>query len=76
MLNFYGRHVSNLAKVARPLNALTRKDKTTGGTVPFDWTSECEKAFRELKQRPVNVPVLQPTDLSRPFFDWTDAGTI
>ena len=33
MLNFYRRHVSNLAMVARPLTALTRKDKTTGGIV-------------------------------------------
>ena len=74
MLNFYRRHVSNLATVARPLTALTRKDKSTGGTVQFSWTSECEEAFSELKRRLVSAPVLQPPDLSKPFFVWTDAS--
>ena len=47
MLNLYRRHMSNLTTVARPLTALTQKDKSTGGTVQFSWTSECEEALRE-----------------------------
>ena len=33
MLNFYRRHVQNLAAVARPLTALTRKDPVSGDIV-------------------------------------------
>ena len=72
----YRRHVSNLAMVVRLLTVLTRKDKTTGGTVQFNWTHDCEQAFAELKRRLVSAPVLQPPDLSKPFFVWTDASTI
>ena len=76
MLNFYRRHVQDLAAVARPLTALTRKDKATGGNVPFTWSSHCEEAFTELKQRLVSAPVLCPPDLTRPFFVWTDASIV
>ena len=67
MMNFYRKHVPNLAAVARPLTALTRKDKATGGNVPFAWTADCEVAFTELKQKLASAPVLQPPDLSKPF---------
>ena len=67
MLNFYRRHVQDLATVARPLTALTRKDKKTGGNVPFTWSSHCEEAFTEVKQRSVAAPVLRPLDLTRSF---------
>ena len=60
--------------VARPLTALTRKDRTTCGIVQFNWTNDCEQAFAELKRRLVSAPVLQPPDLSKPFFVWTDAS--
>ena len=30
MINFYRRHIRDLAAVAKPLTALTRRDKTTG----------------------------------------------
>ena len=49
MVNFYRRHVPNMAVKARPLTALTRKDKATVKPVAFEWSSECEQAFIELK---------------------------
>lgn len=73
MLNFYRRHIQNLAAVARPLTALTCKDPVKGGIVQFKWSSDCEKAFRELKEKLVSAPVLHPPDLSKQFFVWTDA---
>ena len=76
MLNFYGRHIQNLAAVARPLTALTRKDPVSGGTVQFKWSPDCEKAFRELKEKLVSAPVLCPPDLSKQFFVWTDASLL
>ena len=44
--------------------------------MPFTWSSYCEKAFTELKQRLVQALVLQPTDLTLPFFVWTDASIV
>ena len=64
----------NLAAVARPLMALTRKDPTTGGTVEFKWSDECQRAFEELKERLATALVLCPPDLSKPFIVWTDAS--
>jgi len=49
MINFYRRHVNDLASIARPLTALTRKDKVTGKVVGFVWDSKCEAAFEKLK---------------------------
>ena len=40
----------------------------------FDWTEECEVAFREVKQRLMSAPVLRPPDLTKPFQLWTDAS--
>jgi len=74
MLNFYRRHIQNLATVARPLTALTRKDPVSGDVVKFQWSRECETAFRELKDKLVSAPVLCPPDLAKQFFVWTDAS--
>ena len=76
LVNFYRRHVPNLAAVARPLTALTRKDPATGGTVQFNWSDGCERAFQELKERLATAPVLHPPDLSKPFYVWTDASLL
>ena len=73
MVNFYRRHVPNMAVKARPLTALTRKDKATVKPVAFEWSSECEQAFIELKQFLSSAHLLHPPDLSKEFFLWTDA---
>ena len=41
LVNFYRRHLPNLAAVTRSLTALTRKDKGTGTAVPFMWDEQC-----------------------------------
>ena len=65
-INFYRCHIPKLAAIARPLTALTRRDKKTGGPVVFEWTTECEASFRKLQE-------LLITDLSKEFYLWTDA---
>ena len=74
MVNFYRRHVKDMATIARPLTALTRKNKQTGKFVTFEWTSQCEEAFLELKERLTTAPLLHHPDLTKPFFLWTDAS--
>ena len=73
LINFYRRHISNLAAIARPLTALTCRDKKTGGPVVFEWITECEASFRKLKELLITAPLLHPPDLSKEFYLWTDA---
>ena len=58
LINFYRKHIPNLAAIARPLTALTRKDKSSGGWVAFDWIPQCELAFEGLKKLLVTALVL------------------
>ena len=76
MLNFYRKHIKDFASIAMPLTALTRKDKTTGKTVTFQWTEDCEKALSTLKQKLATAPLLMPPDLSKPFYVWSDASIV
>ena len=61
LANFYRCHISDMARISRPLTLLTRKN------VSFDWTEECEAAFCEIKQRLVSTLVLHSPDLTKPF---------
>ena len=38
----------------------------------FQWSEECQKAFQEVKNRLSSAPVLQPPDLTKPFYLWVD----
>ena len=71
LVNYYRRHLRNLAVIARPLTALTRKGKCPN---QVDWTEECEKAFNKVKELLTHAPMLHPPDLSKPFFLSTDAS--
>ena len=71
LVNYYRRHLQNLAVIARPLTALTRKGKCPN---QVDWTEECEKAFNKVKELLTRAPMLRPPDLSKPFFLSTDAS--
>ena len=70
LVNYYRKHLKNLAIVARPLTALTRKKIPT---TQLDWTSECEEAFTKVKELVTLASILLPPDLSKPFFLCTDA---
>ena len=56
------------------LTALTRKDKSSGQSVPFVWDENCEAAFSKIKELLVSAPLLRPPDLSKHFYLWTDAS--
>jgi len=42
----------------------------------FEWSSDCEKAFADLKEKLMSAPVLCPPDLSKQFYVWTDASLL
>ena len=76
MLHFYRKHIKDFASMALPLTALTRKDKTTGKTMKFQWSEDCEKAFCTLKKKLSTAPLLMPLDISKPFYVWSDASIV
>ena len=59
--NFYRRFIRHFSNIAKPLNDLLKKDQK------FDWTSECQDAFKELKKHFTEEPVLIIPDHTKPF---------
>ena len=52
LAGYYRRFVKDFSKLAVPLTQLTRKGQ------PFEWNSERESAFHELKTRLTTAPIL------------------
>ncbi|XP_041961809.1 uncharacterized protein LOC121720042 [Alosa sapidissima] len=72
-VGYYRRFIPAFAQKASPLHALLRG---TGGhkTRSIKWTSDCERAFSQLKQALVKAPVLAYADFTLPFRLYTDAS--
>ncbi|GBG77111.1 hypothetical protein CBR_g23436 [Chara braunii] len=68
MIGYYRTFVKNYSIVAAPLTDLTRLD------TPWEWTDECEAAFRHLKHALTHYEVLRPPDLDKSFIGTTDAS--
>ncbi|XP_078799615.1 uncharacterized protein LOC144990300 [Oryzias latipes] len=68
LASYYRRFVADFATIARPLHELTKK------YARFDWTTECQEAFEELKERLTSAPILgYPLDSGELLLD-TDAS--
>ena len=61
LANYYRRFIKDFAWVARPINTLTRKN------VKWQWGSEQQQAFNELKRIFTTRPVLAAPDLNKEF---------
>ena len=68
LCNYYRRFVKDFAKIASPLNRLTRK------SVSFVWDESCLCAFQEMKARLCSPPILAYPNFSQPFHLYTDAS--
>ena len=66
--NFYRHFIQHFSEIAKSLNNLLKKDQK------FDWTSNCQKAFDELKKRFTEEPVLMMPNHTRPFQIECDAS--
>ena len=66
--NFYWRFIEGFSKICKPLTDLTQKDKM------FEWTSQCEEAFRRLKTMFTEGPILAHFDFMRSTRVETDAS--
>lgn len=56
LLNYYGRFLKDLATLLQPLHALLKKD------VPWEWTSACDAAFQQGKERLLGSTALEHYD--------------
>ncbi|GBG70309.1 hypothetical protein CBR_g6436 [Chara braunii] len=68
MTGYYRTFVKNYSIVAAPLTDLTRLDTL------WEWTDECEAAFRHLKHALMHYEVLKLPDPDKPFIVTTDAS--
>ena len=59
--NFYQRFIRGFSETARPLNELLKKDRI------FEWTTECQQAFDNLKTHFTSEPVLMMPYQTKPF---------
>ena len=67
-LNFYRRFIPEFSKVAQPLHNLERK------AVPWQWGTEEQQSFEELKRLVSSAPVLAHPDETKPYRLETDAS--
>ena len=67
LVGYYQKFIPRFSDLARPLNALTRKN------VPFEWTPVCQKSFKLLKFSSTTEPILTYPDPKLPYVLFTDA---
>ena len=68
LIGYYRKFVCRFSDVARPLNALTRKN------VEFEWTPKCQESFELLKTSLMTDPILTYPDPNLPYVLFTDAS--
>uniref|UniRef100_A0A1Y1L2Y9 RNA-directed DNA polymerase n=2 Tax=Photinus pyralis TaxID=7054 RepID=A0A1Y1L2Y9_PHOPY len=66
--NYYRRFIQNFASLTYCLNKLTRKNAI------FNWTTDCENSFQNLKNALMQPPILQYPRFDKPFVITTDAA--
>ena len=68
MLNYYGRFLNNLSTMLQPLNNLLKKE------VAWEWSSECEAAFKSSKEALSSSRLLVHFDSRKPIVLACDAS--
>ena len=68
LANYYHRFIEGFASIARPLHDMVKKDKK------WEWMGKQEKAFKELKRRFTEKPVLAAPDLDKKMRMEVDAS--
>ena len=68
LTGYYRKFVPRFSDLARPLNALRRKN------VEFKWTPKCQESFELLKTSLMTDPVLTYPDPNLPYVLFTDAS--
>jgi hypothetical protein len=66
--NFYRQFIRHFSHLAKSLNDLLKKNQQ------FNWTDDCQQAFKDLKKCFTEEPVLMMPDQTKPFQIETDAS--
>ena len=67
--SYYRKFIPNFLKIACPLIKLTQKGNK------FDWTPDCQKAFKDLQRCVTQSPILGYPAVDTPFILDTDANS-
>ena len=67
-INFVRKFITGFAEIVRPLNDMLKKG------AKIDWTPTARKAFEEIKQAIVDVPVLLSPEYTKPFYIYSFAS--
>jgi hypothetical protein len=67
---YYRRFIKKYSEVSRPLSQACAKNS------PFQWTTECQTAFSQLKAALTTAPILAYPNYSIPFILDTDASQV
>ena len=68
LISYYRRFIKDCSSVAKPLYQLIERSR------PFYWTTECDQAFKRLREYLTAPPVLVFPDFSKEFLLDTDAS--
>ncbi|GFW29274.1 retrovirus-related Pol polyprotein from transposon 297 [Trichonephila clavipes] len=71
LAGYYQKYINLFSVIAAPLTDAL-KGRTKKGEIT--WTTECENAFRELKGKLIDKPVLYASNFEREFIVQTDAS--
>jgi hypothetical protein len=67
-VGYYRRFIKDFSKIAKPMTKLLEKNKA------FEWTTECQASFEELRKRLTSAPVLVLPNLTKKFNIYCDAS--
>jgi hypothetical protein len=67
LAGYYRRFIAGFSRISHPITSLQGKEKK------FQWTEDCEKIFRQLKQLLTSAPILRIVDPNEDFVVCTDA---
>jgi transposase InsO family protein len=70
LTSWYRRFIKGYAHVAAPLNRLLDSGRA------WEWTGDCENAFRMLRESVCSAPIVQAPDFQHPFIVHTDASGV
>jgi hypothetical protein len=66
LAGYYRRFIARFSRIAHPITSLQRKG------LKFQWTTECEKSFQQLKKLLTSAPILRSVDPNGYFLVCTD----
>jgi hypothetical protein len=68
LAGYYRRLIEGFSKISKTMTELLEKGKT------FEWTPRHEASFQELKKRLTTTPMLNMSDIEKPFLIYCDAS--